>query len=170
MQPNFVVHAGGHPHGAMRRDDRLITDESVIKQILHAGHLMHLALSDQDVPFLVPLFYAYDGEAIYFHSAKAGTKIDIIQRNPFVCFEVSDYQGIIKSDMACNFEARHRTVIGTGRASFVEQREEKIRILDLIVAQFSEQKFTYPEPNLKATFVIRIDIDSIKGKQHGQEE
>ena len=57
----------------------------------------------------------------------------------------------------------------TGRASFVEQREEKIRILDLIVAQFSEQRFTYPEPNLKATFVIRIDIDSIKGKQHGQE-
>ena len=158
----------GHPHGPMRRDDRLITEPDLLTDILKQGHLMHLALSDNNVPFLVPLFYAYDGTALYFHSAKAGTKIEILQRNPLVCFEISDYQGVISSDMACNFEARHRTVIGLGRASFIQSQEEKVRILDLIVARFSQQTFSYPQANLTATTVVRIDIASMKGKQHGQ--
>ena len=70
--------------------------------------------------------------------------------------------------MACNFEARHRTVIGLGRASFIQSLEEKVRILDLIVARFSQQTFSYPQANLTATTVVRIDITSMKGKQHGQ--
>ena len=168
MQSHPHTMPDGHPHGAMRRDDRLITEPAVLDQLLTQGHLMHLALSDNNVPFLVPLFYAYDGTALYFHSAKAGTKIEILQRNPLVCFEISDYQGVISSDMACNFEARHRTVIGLGRASFIQSVEEKVRILDLIVARFSQQKFSYPQANLTATTVVRIDIESMKGKQHGQ--
>ena len=47
----------GHPHGAMRREDREITDRATMDAILQRGNLMHLALCDQEVPFLVPVFY-----------------------------------------------------------------------------------------------------------------
>lgn len=157
----------GHPHGAMRRKDRLITDRAEIDAILASSKVMHLALSDQDVPFLVPLFYAYDGTSMYFHSAKAGTKIEILKRNPKVCFEVSIDHGFIESDKACDFEARHRTVIGFGKATFVEKEEEKIKILNRIVGLFTEKQFEYPKANLNSTAVVRIDIASIKGKKHG---
>jgi len=40
-------------------------------------------------------------------------------------------------------------------------------VLDLIVGRFSDKKFEYPKANLVHTAVIRIDIDSIKGKTHG---
>lgn len=157
----------GHPHGAMRRDDRLITDPAILHDIINRGHLMHLALSDENIPFLVPVFYAYDGTALYFHSARAGTKISILQKNPAVCFEISEYAGVIPDPVACNFEARHRTVIGIGRASFLDEPAEKISALNRIVAQFTPQSFTFPEASLRATTVIRIDIGSMKGKQHG---
>ncbi len=157
----------GHPHGPMRRKDRVITDRAEIDMILASSKVMHLALADHDVPFLVPLFYAYDGTSIYFHSANAGTKIEILKRNPKVCFEVSIDHGVIDSDIACDFEARHRTVIGCGKASFIEEEAEKVHILDRIVGQFTKKQFDYPKARLRHTAVIRIEIESIKGKKHG---
>lgn len=156
-----------HPHATMRRKEREITDRKEIDEVIHIGKVMHLALSDNNLPFLVPVFYAYDGISLFFHSAKAGTKIDIIKRNNNVCFEISIDNGIVESDVACDFEAKHRTVIGFGKAVFVEDEGEKIEVLNSIVAQFTDKKFEFPTGNLNATAVIRIDIASIKGKKHG---
>jgi len=157
----------GHPRDSMRRKDREIKEPAEIEAILRSGHLMHIALVDGDMPFLVPVFYGYDGHALYFHSAKTGTKIKILKQNNNICFEISEYQGILTSDIACDFEAKHRTVIGIGKATFVEDEREKKKALDMIVAQFSNKTFDYPERNYQHTTVIRIDIDTIKGKKHG---
>ena len=157
-----------HPnHGPMRRKQREITDTAEIADILKKGQVMNLALADNNIPFTVPVFYAYDGVAVYFHSALAGTKIEIMKKNSLVCFSVSIDNGVIESDKACDFEAKHRTVIGLGNAVFVEDEAEKIKALDMIVALFTDKKFEYPLSSLKGTAVIRIDIESIKGKKHG---
>jgi nitroimidazol reductase NimA-like FMN-containing flavoprotein (pyridoxamine 5'-phosphate oxidase superfamily) len=156
-----------HPHGAMRRVDREITDRAEIDTILTSTNVMRLALADGNVPFVVPVFYAYDGASICFHSADAGTKIEILKRNPKVCFEVSIDQGVIEASQACDFEARHRTVIGFGKANFIEEEAEKVQILDRIVDRFTSKRFEYPKANLRNTAVIRIEIESIKGKKHG---
>jgi uncharacterized protein len=156
-----------HPHGPMRRKDREITNREEIDAILHAGKVMRIALADNNIPFLVPVFYAYDGEAVYFHSAQAGTKIDILKRNNNVCFEVSIDHGVIADESACDFEAKHRTVIGFGKAFFVDDEAEAIKTLDRIVAKFTDKKVEYPKANLSRTAVVRISIESVKGKKHG---
>ncbi len=161
------MNASGHPHGEMRRKQRQITDTAEISEILKTGKVMNLALADNNIPFTVPVFYAYDGIAVYFHSAKAGTKIELMKKNSTVCFSVSIDNGYIEDDKACDFEAKHRTVIGLGQAVFVEDEAEKIKALDMIVALFTDKKFEYPKANLSGTEVIRIDIESIKGKKHG---
>lgn len=158
-----------HPHmdRPMRRKAREVTDPVVIESVLQSEKLMHLAMSQNDVPFLVPVYFGWDGKALYFHSASAGSKIGILQANPEVCFEISSVAGFIEAEEACDFEARHRTVIGFGRAVFVEDEAEKIRALDLIVAHFTRKHFEYPKENLAKTLVIRIDVHAMKCKQHG---
>ena len=126
----------GHPHGMMRRKDREITDLKEIDTIIRSEKLMRIAFVDGNVPFLVPVFYAFDGKALYFHSAQAGTKIEILKRNNNVCFEISADHGIIESDAACDFEAKHRTVIGIGKAIFVEDETEKVKALNLYCCAF----------------------------------
>lgn len=155
------------PHGPMRRKDREITDRAAIDAILEAGTVMYLALAEGNRPFVVPVFYAYDGEVLHFHSARVGTKIRILKTNPNVCFAVSLDHGVIPNAVACDFEARHRTVIGSGSAAFVEDTAEKIMALDRIVGRFTDKTFEYPRTVLSTTVVVRIDIASIKGKQHG---
>lgn len=157
----------GYPHGAMRRRDREVTDRAEIDAIIQAGKVMHLALADNNIPFVVPLFYAYDGAALFFHSATAGTKIEILQRNPVVCFEITTDHGVIESDTACDFEAKHRTVIGRGHADFVEDTAQKVAILNRIVALFTDKPLVLPPENVARTAVVRIAIDSVKGKKHG---
>jgi len=151
----------------MRRKDREITGRAEIDAIIGEGKVMRLALADNNLPFVVPLFYAYDGTALYFHSAKGGTKMAILERNPQVCFEISVDHGVIESELACDFEARHRTVIGFGTAALIQEEAAKIHALDLIVARLTDKKFTYPQANLSHTAVVRIAIVSLKGKKHG---
>ena len=151
----------------MRRRSREITDRAEIDAILASDKVLHLALARDNVPFLVPVFYGFDGKALYVHSASAGTKIEILKTNNRVCFEVTTENGVVTAEAACDFEAKHRTVIGFGRASFVDDVAEKTRALDLIVSRFTDRKFDYPAEKLGITKVIRIDIDSIKGKAYG---
>ena len=156
-----------HPHESMRRKDREITSRPVIDGILRSATLSRIAMVDEEMPFLVPVFYAFDGNSLYFHSAQAGRKIDILKRNNDVCFEISVDHDIIESEEACDFEAKHRTVIGLGKAFFVEDEPQKIKALNMIVGNFTDRKFEYPKTNLARTAVIRIDIKSVKGKMHG---
>lgn len=155
------------PH-PMRRNDREITEPAALRAILQAGNLLRIALVDGDRPFLLPVFYGFDGaNALYLHSARSGRKIDILKRNNQVCFEVSLDHGIIEDKVICDFEARHRTVIGEGRAVFVQDEAERRRGLDLIVGRFTAVPDAYPAENLQRTAVIRIDIHALSGKQHG---
>ena len=157
----------GHPHAEMRRDEREITDPAQIDAILQHGRVMYIALAANDIPFLVPVFYVWNGVSLWFHSARSGSKIDIMRKNSRVCFAVSNFDGIIDDPLACNYEARHRTVIGLGKTHFVDDDAEKITMLHQLMARFSDKTFTFPAANVKATQVVRIDIDSLKGKQHG---
>lgn len=156
-----------HPHGEMRRDEREITDPQALDEILQAGRVMYIALACDDMPFLLPVFYVWDGHALWFHSARSGSKIDIMRKNANICFAVSEYSGVIEDALACNFEARHRTVIGVGTTHFVDDEAEKLAMLHGLMARFSDKTFHFPAANLTATQVIRIDITSLKGKQHG---
>lgn len=45
---------------------------------------------DQGVTYVVPVFFAYDGEAVYAISMD-GQKIRMMRSSPDVCFEVDDY-------------------------------------------------------------------------------
>ena len=63
----------------------------------------------------------------------------------------------------------HRTVIGVGKAVFVQDVAEKVKTLDRIVALFTERTFEYASASLNRATVVRIDIESVKGKKHGYE-
>jgi nitroimidazol reductase NimA-like FMN-containing flavoprotein (pyridoxamine 5'-phosphate oxidase superfamily) len=64
-----------------------ILDEQQIDTFLRSKLIGRLGCSSQDNPYVVPIAYAYDGEFIYGHTQE-GKKIDLLRKNPKVCFEV----------------------------------------------------------------------------------
>jgi hypothetical protein len=73
----------------MRRTDRAITDPAEMRAILEKADTCHLALAQDNEPYLVTMnFGLKPGEplVLYFHAAHEGKKIDWLHRNPTVCF------------------------------------------------------------------------------------
>jgi nitroimidazol reductase NimA-like FMN-containing flavoprotein (pyridoxamine 5'-phosphate oxidase superfamily) len=63
----------------MRRQDKEITDPKKIEAVLKKAQVIHIAMLDGDRPYIVPLNFGYAENAIYFHCAREGKKIDLIK-------------------------------------------------------------------------------------------
>jgi nitroimidazol reductase NimA-like FMN-containing flavoprotein (pyridoxamine 5'-phosphate oxidase superfamily) len=151
----------------MRRKDREIVDRKGMESVIRKASVCHLAMCDGGSPYVVPLCFGYEDGTLYFHSAAEGRKLEVLRRNDRVCFEISvDHEIMILGD-PCHWDMRYRCVIGFGRASFIEDQDEKHRALDAIVAQYTAGSFTYPEDTVKSMVVIRVEIESMTGKTFG---
>jgi len=117
----------------MLRKDKEITDIMSIEEIINKAKVCRLALSLDDTPYVVPVCFGYSAETIYFHSAKEGKKVDIIKKNKRVCFEFDIDHELVESEKACNWGMNFRSVIGFGKASFIENIEEKQEALGIIM-------------------------------------
>lgn len=152
----------------MRRKDKEISDRAVIDSILQEAQICRIAMSLDNLPYLVPVNFGYDGKSIYFHSAKEGKKIEILRENPVVCFEVETKTEVILADVACRCGERYYSVIGMGKAKFLTDMEEKKKALDVIMKKYAgDRKFEYETAEVDRILLIRIEITGISGKKSG---
>lgn len=151
----------------MRRKDKEIKDRAEIENILKMAMVCRLGLCSGDMPYVVPMCFGYDGKALYFHAAGEGMKLDILRKNPNVCFEAELENEVMVGGKACSFSMRYKTVVGFGTAEFVLDAETKIKALDIIVSKYSDGSFDYPPKMVDGMTILKVEIDSMTGKQSG---
>lgn len=152
----------------MRRKDREITDERIIRGILETAGICRIAMVDEGVPYVVPLNYGYSNNALYVHSAPSGRKIDILKRNDTVCFEIESDSTIIMHAEPCRWGTRSRSLIGYGRVEIIIDYQEKKRGLDVLMEHHGKRgRNVYDEKQLSELVILRIRIDSVTCKQLG---
>ena len=151
----------------MRRKDREITDIALIEEIIRNSLVCRLGMSRNDQPYVVPLCFAYSDNTLYFHSAGEGLKLEILQQNPNVCVEFDIDQEVVPGDKPCKWGMKYRSVIGFGKASLVENLEEKKRGLDAIMKHYSGRSFEYLEPAIESTCIVKVEVESMTGKESG---
>jgi hypothetical protein len=149
----------------MRRSEREIKDRAVIDAIIRQCLVCRLGLSDGEEPYIVPLCFGYDGEALYFHSASDGRKINILRKNRRVCFEFDIPEGMKEAEEGCRWGIKYHSVIGFGTAKMMGDQEDKKKALKIIMAQYSDKEYIFPEDIVAKTVVIRVTIARITGKQ-----
>ncbi|MCJ7773416.1 MAG: pyridoxamine 5'-phosphate oxidase family protein [Desulfobacterales bacterium] len=154
----------------MRRKDKEITNPDLIQSIISRSTVCRLAMVDGTLPYVVPLCFGFEDNCLYFHCAKEGKKIDILKANDNVCFEFDIDQKIIPSDKACTFGMKYLSVIGFGKASFIDDDTKKQKALDVIMRQYSGKSWNYSDEFINHILVIKVDIDSITGKQSGVDQ
>ncbi len=152
----------------MRRNEKEIKDTKEIDRLLSRASVCHIAMTEGVHPYIVPVNFARENNELYFHSAKTGRKIDILKKNPHVCFEVDIPGGLVENELACRWGMKYKSVIGFGRAYFIESREEAKKALDLIMKKYSGRDFfSYPDEEMDKVLLIGIKIDSLSGKRSG---
>ena len=58
-----------------------------IETVLHREVVGRIGCHANNTTYIVPMTYAYDGQFVYGHT-REGMKIDMMRKNPKVCFEV----------------------------------------------------------------------------------
>ena len=154
----------------MRRKDREITDRDEIDALLGQAKVCRVAFAVGGEPYVVPLSPGYDpaSNALFFHTAKEGKKVECIEANPRVCFEVEGRVEIKEGDeRACSWGVRYESVIGYGTIVELVSPEEKERALRWTMRQQAgkEVDWTFAPKMVDATRVWRLDIESMTGKR-----
>jgi uncharacterized protein len=153
----------------MRRKDRELQDYKLIEDIIRKTDVCHIALSNNDIPYIVTLNFGYSNiptKRLLFHCASAGKKIEMIKQNNLVCFEFDTDHKLTSGSKGCEWGMSYSSVVGYGRIKFITEKSEKIKALEIIMSQYSDSNnFTFDESILERTSILQLDIEEITGKR-----
>lgn len=155
----------------MRRKDREVTDAQKIREIIEACQCCRLGFCDEGKAYIVPLNFGFeqkDGKYIfYFHSAKEGRKIDLIEKTHYAAFEMDANMEIYGKDTACSYAARFQSVMGYGTVKFVESEPEKINALRAIMRHHTgREDWRFEENMLRSVCVFKLEVEELSCKEH----
>jgi len=151
----------------MRRKEQEITDRAAIESIIARSAVCRLALSEDGRPYIVPLCFGYEDNALYFHTAREGKKIDILKKNNRVCFEVDCDHELVTNETPCRWSMKYRSVIGVGKASFIDDPELKGKALDIVMRHYGGRPSGYLAAAMDKMLIIKVEIESVTGKYSG---
>lgn len=146
-----------------------IKDRKILEGILSEAQYLRLALCSDDRPYIVPMSFGYKDDSVYLHSSRKGTKIDLLQKNENVCFEVDDFYETLPSDEPCSYYMKYRSIVGYGKATIMEKEEEIKEGLQIIIDHFHNKEYNIDELDLNGVAVIRIDVADMHGRHYGMD-
>lgn len=159
MQPNTKKHLL-----SKEETERLLQNQQV-------GHLA--TINPEGHPYVTPVHYVYTDEKIYIHGMGVGQKVENLQRNPLVGFEVQecgDFKVSPVAKTACNVNTEYESVIITGQAALVEDAALKEAVLCAFVRKYvpSLEALPMPATSIANTCVIELRIETMTGKFYRQ--
>jgi nitroimidazol reductase NimA-like FMN-containing flavoprotein (pyridoxamine 5'-phosphate oxidase superfamily) len=136
-----------------------------IEQFLTCARVGRLGISVQGKPHIVPLGYAYAEGKVFFHTCTEGLKMQALEENPFVCFEV---------DETISDASMYKSVVASGTAEILEDVDEMIPYLQKLIDKYRvpqpfDEYMSKPgrdrEKETKAVRVCTIKLDKITGRK-----
>lgn len=146
------------------------TDKEFIESTIRSCNVCYVGLADTDgTPYVLPMNFGYEEGVIYLHSAQEGRCISILERNPKVCITFStDHELVFQhAQVACSYRMRSKSVICWGNVAYEEDFNEKVKALDIIMKQYSDQTFQYGAPAVVNVKIWKVAVEEISCKEFG---
>ena len=117
----------------LRRKRQLLSEAETVAMLESCTSGVLALQGDDDYPYAVPLSYAYEDGKLFFHSARAGHKIDAIGRSEKASFCVIAADDVVQSTFTTHF----RSVIAFGRVRILTDDAEKRHALECLARKYS---------------------------------
>jgi nitroimidazol reductase NimA-like FMN-containing flavoprotein (pyridoxamine 5'-phosphate oxidase superfamily) len=152
----------------IRRKEKAIEDLDEMKGVIQKADHITIAMSKNNIPYLVTLSHGYDSDqnCIFFHCAKEGKKIDYLFENNVVWGQALIDKGYVQG--ACDH--LYITTQFKGKVSFIEDFEEKKQALINMIHKMEENPKQVidkqiNEKSISRVNIGRIDIEYMSGKK-----
>jgi nitroimidazol reductase NimA-like FMN-containing flavoprotein (pyridoxamine 5'-phosphate oxidase superfamily) len=146
-----------------------IHDRKKIDEILKQCKTCYLGMSVDDVPYVLPLNFAIEGDTVILHSAQFGRMWETIKKNQKVCINWTLGEELAWQDelVGCSYRVKSKSVMVEGTAEFVEDLDEKERLVKHFMTQYSDLPFKFNVPAIKNVGVILVKIEKLTAKEFG---
>jgi uncharacterized protein len=100
-------------------------DRDTVYGILDEGFICHVGFAPEGQPFVIPTGYARADDKLYIHGSQASRMLRTLSGGVEVCVTVTIIDGLVLARSAFHHSMNYRSVVIFGRATLVEDREEK---------------------------------------------
>jgi len=155
----------------VREPHRGVYDRETAYRILDEGFLCHIGFVADGQPYVIPTSYGRKGDSLYIHGSAASRMLRHMKEGLPVCVTVTLLDGLVLARSVFNHSMNYRSVVVLGKASLVDDPEEKIDALRSISEHIIPGRWADArQPNdreLKQTSVLRLPIDEFSAKVRG---
>lgn len=146
-----------------------IEDRKTLDETVRACKTCFLAMSVDNVPYVLPMNFALEDEYVILHSAQEGRMWESIKKNPKVCINWTLGEDLAWQDVqvGCSYRVKSKSVLVEGEVEIIDDFDEKYRCLSVLMAQYSDREFKFGTPAVKNVGILKVKIDSITGKEFG---
>jgi nitroimidazol reductase NimA-like FMN-containing flavoprotein (pyridoxamine 5'-phosphate oxidase superfamily) len=146
-----------------------IKNREEIEAVIKACKTCWLAMSDDNIPYVLPMNFAFDGDSVILHSAQSGRMWETLQKNPKVCINWTLGEDLAWQDekVGCSYRVKSKSAMVEGTVEFVDDYAEKERCLFLTMAQYSTREFKFSAPAVKNVGILKVRIEKISAKEFG---
>ena len=126
-------------------------------------------MSINDFPYVLPLNFALDGDSVILHSAQSGRMWETLKINQNVCINWTLGEELAWQDVrvGCSYRVISNSVLVEGKVEFVEDFDEKYRLMKIMMKQYSEREFKFSKPAIENVGILKVSIDKITAKEFG---
>ena len=151
-----------------RLPDRGKYDAETVHAILDEGLVCHVGFVIDGQPFVIPTLYARVGGELYIHGSAASRLLRTLSDGVQVCVTVTLVDGLVLARSIFNHSMNYRSVVILGRATLIEDREEKLAALEAFSEQIVPGRWKdvrQPTENeLKQTKVLCVPLEEVSAK------
>jgi nitroimidazol reductase NimA-like FMN-containing flavoprotein (pyridoxamine 5'-phosphate oxidase superfamily) len=158
----------------VREAFRGVYDRETVYRILDEGFLCHVGFAVDGQPFVIPTSYGRKDASLYIHGSAASRMLRQMQKEDgqkeriSVCITVTLLDGLVLARSIFNHSMNYRSVVILGKATLVDDPEEKLEALRLLSEHILPGRWDDSrQPNqseLKQTSVLRVPIEEFSAK------
>jgi uncharacterized protein len=159
---------GSTPRTRVRRlPDKAVTDRATLYEILDAGLVAHVAVTDSSgphgaaQPFILPVAYARDGDRVLFHGSTGSRLFRSLAAGAPTCLTVTLLDGLVVARSAFESSMNYRGAMVLGQCSMVPDADKE-SALELITEHLMPGRWKQLRAPLKkelaATVVLALPL------------
>jgi nitroimidazol reductase NimA-like FMN-containing flavoprotein (pyridoxamine 5'-phosphate oxidase superfamily) len=143
-------------------------DRESINQILDEGFICHVGFAVEGQPFVIPTGYARFEDKLFIHGSQASRMLRTVGQGIDVCVTVTLIDGLVLARSAFHHSMNYRSVVVFGRATVVNEREEKLAALRALSEHMIPRRWDdVRKPNereLQLTTVLSVPLEEASAK------
>ncbi|KJY84551.1 flavin-nucleotide-binding protein [Vibrio galatheae] len=141
---------------------KAVRDQQALYQIIDESLIAHIAISDREQPFVIPMLAWRVEDKVYIHGAHNSRLLRNLKRGTNTCLTFTLFDGWVLARSAFHHSAHYRSAVVLGAFTEVSNNTEKDRLLNHFIEQIAPGRThdvrLNSERELSSTMLLEIAL------------